>query len=273
MARKRTPDLSGVYLKLDRAKKHMETVRRQTKAFIERDPKPFGVRAKETAGSGKTVKHVLRADIREEPPRELALPIGDAVQNIRHALEYFVYELATPARRKRGATGFPIFDDKCRFEVLGAPKIQGLTGDERTLIERFQPYNTAHPPPRNDQLAVLHKLANQDKHRLLLPVVAAVGELDSWIASTNAHIRIDELNIGRTKHNAVILAITASPKDPAQKMDVHPRSALEIQIGDTGIVGFQIEANALLDMLYHHVRHTVLDWGFERGFLPPAPTV
>jgi hypothetical protein len=270
---KTPPDLSGVYLKLDRAKKHMETVRRQTDAFVERDPKPLDFRAKKTAGPSKSLKYVLRANIREEPPRELGLPIGDAVQNIRNALEYFAYELASPARRKRGTTTFPIYEDRCRFEVLGAPRIEGLTGDERTLIERFQPYNTGHPPPCNDPLAILHRLAIQDKHRVLLPVVAAIGELDSWIASTNADIRLDEFNVGRTKHDAVILAFTASPKDPTQEMYVDPRSALQIQVGDTGIIGFEMEANALLDMLYHHVRHTLLEWGYERGFIPPALAV
>ena len=268
---KAPPDISGVYLKLDRAKKHMETVRRQTKSFLERDPAPFGFRTKKTPGPGKAVQYVLRAVVREEPPRELGLPLGDAVQNIRHALEYFVYELSAPSRRNRGMTGFPIFDDKCRYEVLGGPLIKGITGNERTLIERFQPYNTGHPPPRNDPLAILNKLANQDKHRLLLPVVAAMGEFDSWIASTNADFRIDEFNVGPTKHDAVILAFTASPQDPAQEMYVDPRAALQIQVGDTGTVGLHLEANDLLEMLYHHVRYTVIEWGFERGFLPPAP--
>jgi hypothetical protein len=268
---KAPPDLSGVYLKLDRAKKHMEAVRRQTKAFLERNPAPFGFRAKETPGPQKAIKYVLCAVVREEPPRELGLPIGDAVQNIRHALEYLVYELSSPSRRNRGMTGFPIFNDKCRFDVLGTPLIKGITGNERTLIERVQPYNTLHPPPCNDPLAILHKLTNQDKHRLHLPVVAAIGEFDSWIASTNATFQIDEFNVGRTKHDAVILAFTASPKDPTQEMYVDPRAALQIQVGDTGTVGLHLEASDLLGMLYHHVRHTVIEWGFERGLLPPPP--
>jgi hypothetical protein len=266
---KAPPDLSSVLLKLDRASEHLDCLREQTRTFLERKPAPFDFRTEKTTRRGKPDLHILRAIVRREPPRELGLTVGDVVQNIRHALDHLVYELSTPSRRNRGKTGFPIFDDRCRFEVLGEPMIKGITGDERTLIERHQPYQASHPPG-NHPLAILNKLANQDKHRVLLPVIAAVNNTGSWIGSTNADIRIERFHPGPVQNDAEIMAFTATPKDPADKMHVEPQSALEIQLADTGAVGMSLEVSDLLDMLHHYVRHSLIEMWFRYGQVPPA---
>jgi hypothetical protein len=134
------PDLSGVYLKLERAETHIKTFSDEVAAFSERDPKPFGFRTETTVRPDKSIKYDLYAVIREEPPRELALPFGDAIQNIRSALDHLVYELAPPKARRKRSLQFPIFTDECEFKVLSPPMLQGIKGDERTLIERVQPY-------------------------------------------------------------------------------------------------------------------------------------
>jgi hypothetical protein len=180
-------DFSGVDLRLERAKEHIETVSRETKAFLERDPKPLDFRTEKTVRPGKAMEYVLYAVIREEPPRDIALPVGDTIQNIRNALDYLIYELSPSRFRRRGRTGFPIYDDMCLFEVEGRKMIRGITGDELTLIERLQPYKRTNPPT-NDPLSVLRRLSNKDKHRLLLPVAAAVSDSHSWISTTNAVI-------------------------------------------------------------------------------------
>ena len=95
---------------------------------------------------------------------------------MRHALDYLVYELSSPRERERRNTQFPIFDDERRFREVGAQWIKSIKGDERTLIERVQPYNAAKLA-RSSPLFVLNTLANQDKHRLLLPVAAAANQL------------------------------------------------------------------------------------------------
>lgn len=261
------PDLSGVYLKLDRANEHIETVRSQTKTFLERHPAPLDFRTDETPGPNKSVEYVLYAVIREEPPRELALFIGDAIQNIRNALDYLVYELTPPSKRQTIKTQFPICTTAGNFKKSGLPKIAGVPGGEHTLIERVQPY-IASNPPGNDPLAILAELSNLDKHRLLLTVAAAVSESASWIESTNARIRITEYNPGRVKHDAKILAFTATPEDPTTDMYVKPRSGLEIQVEDTGAIGLDLEIGDLLRMIHFHVRHSVIDMWFTHGRMP-----
>lgn len=266
-------DLSGAYLRLERAYEHIETVRRETKTFLERDPKPLDFRTEKTAGSGKAMEYVLYAVVREEPPADIALPVGDAIQNFRNALDYLVYELSPPRYRRRGRTGFPIYDDMCLFEVEGRRMIRGITGDELTLIESVQPYKRTNPP-RNDPLSLLRRLSNKNKHRLLLPVAAAVSDSQSWIGTTNALIELTYYAPGPVKHNAQIMAFTARPKDPTEDMYVEPQSGLEIQLGEAEMLypdGTPItdELTDLLRYLGYAVQHEVIDMWFKYGQMPP----
>jgi hypothetical protein len=266
--KKTKPDLSGVRLKLDRAETHIETVGRQIEAFRERDPPPFGFRSDPEPRANQPGDYVLYAVIRETPPRELALPIGDALQNMRAALEHFAYELSSPSAQKSGKTAFPIYTDECQFKVNGVSRIKTITGHGRAFIERLQPY-AATKIPDDDPLEVLRKLSNLDKHQLLVPVIAAVSDRDSWVGSSNAEIRFKYLRRGPVEHDAKIVAFTATPKDPASDMEVQANSGLQIQLDKTGITGFEIEALELLKLILHHIRWNI-EWGFERGVLPPT---
>jgi len=125
----KTPDLSGVLLKLDRAKTHIDLFGEQVRTFSERDPKPFGFRTESESGPDEATTYHLFAVIREEPPRELALPFGDAIQNMRSALDHLVYELATPKARKSRNLQFPIFTDECKFKVRSPPMLKSIKGD------------------------------------------------------------------------------------------------------------------------------------------------
>lgn len=260
-------DLSGVLLKLERAEAHIEEVRQKTVAFREGNPPPFGFRSDETPRPDKSIDYVLYAVIREPPLRALAPIIGDAIHNIRSALDHLVYELAPRRARKARKSQFPIFTDECEFKVRSPPMIKGITGDERTLIERVQPY-IASNPPRHDPLAILNKLSNLDKHRLLVPIIAAVSTRDTWVASDNADIRWTHLKVGPVEHDAKIVAFTASPQDPSKSMNVQPQSGLQIQLSDTGADEMDIDVADLLAMLHHHVRRTVVGWWFEYGHMP-----
>jgi hypothetical protein len=266
---KAPPDLSGVLLKLERAETHMKVFADELATFSKRDPEPFGFKTEETTGQGESVTYNLYAIIREEPPRELALPFGDAIHNIRSALDHLVFELASPKGRKSRKLQFPIFTDECEFKVRNPPMLKSIKGDERTLIERVQPY-IATNVPSDDPLAVLGRLSNRDKHRLLIPMVAALGETRSWVASDNADIRFTYLARGPVEDGAKIASFTATPKDPAEDMQVYPQSGLEIQVGDSGIIGYNIGASDLLGMLHYHVRFMIIEMWFRYGVMPPT---
>lgn len=260
-------DLGAVYLKLDRAEVHIETIRAEISAFEERDPSPFGFRAEPTPLRDNTIQYDLYAVIREEPPRELGLIVGDAIQNIRAALDYLVYALASPQVRGERRTQFPIYLEQRDFDEHSPSMLKGLMPDERDLIERVQPF-MASGVPREDPLAILNRLSNRDKHHLLVTMVASVSETDSWVSSNNAEVRFTHLARGAVHDGTRIVSFTARPRDPTERMDVYPQSGLQIQVDDTGIASFAIGAVELLEMIHHHVRHMIIGMWFEHGFMP-----
>lgn len=266
VTRKRKRDLSAVMLKLDRADEHIEAFRLDLEAFLKQDPPPFGFRADPHTRPDKSIECVLYAIVRQQPPRKLALPVGDAIQNMRTALEYLAYELSSPRARKSGQTAFPIYSDETKFKLKGIPRIASIKGYERAFIERVQPY-AATKIPSNDPLAILRKLSNLDKHQLLVPMIATVSARDSWVASDNADIDFTFIARGPVEHDTKIVVFTASPQDGSKEMKVDTQSGLEVEISDTGIVGFDISALELLQMIEHHIRWHI-EWCFERGVLP-----
>jgi hypothetical protein len=107
-------------------------------------------------------------------PLELGIIAGDAINNLRSALNYIVWRLAL----KRGATNdqlqFPIVHDfgtkaypkkaALRFPDVVKRYHLDLVGDENlAFIERMQPYHGGHWLP----LAFLADLNDMDKHRVL----------------------------------------------------------------------------------------------------------
>jgi hypothetical protein len=262
-----TVDLSDVYLKLERAEQHIETLRDRVEAFQTRNPAPFDFRAEQTPLGDDGVQYDLFAVVREEPPREFGLIVGDAVHNMRAALDYLVYALAPPEVRRKRRTQFPIFADQSDFDERSPSMLEGLMPDELELIERVQPFMAAEVPSE-DPLAVLNRLANRDKHHLLVTMIASVDEAESWVSSNNAEIRFTHLERGPVHEGTRIVSFTATPRDPTLGMDVHPQSGLQIQVDDTGITSYVSNAVQLLEMIHHHVRHSIIGMWFERGHMP-----
>jgi hypothetical protein len=100
-------------------------------------------------------------------------------------------------------------------------KIASITGDGRDLIERLQPYN-ATDPPRHNPLAILNKLSNRDKHRLLVPCVAAVNTAESWVASDNAEVNFEFIEPGPVTHDARIVGVNGKAEESLHRDDPAP---------------------------------------------------
>jgi hypothetical protein len=261
-------DLSDVRLKLDWAAKHIETFRQTIESFQERNPPPFGFRAEEHPQTDGSVEHELYAIVREQPPRELALIIGDVVHNVRSALDHLVYALSSRKAQRSGNTQFPIFTDECRFKVKGVPMIESIKGPERTLIENVQPF-AASDQPKNDPLAILNRLSNLDKHRLPVTTIAAMETRSTWISSDNADCQLTFVDAGAVEHDQKIVAFTAKPHDQLKPMNVVPQADLRVQISEKGLI-YNISALDVLRMIHHHAAHDVIGMWFDYGHIPPT---
>ena len=130
-------DLTGIGLKLRRAKEHLDRLR--TESETRQREHPYGVRAEEKDRPGDEIDMIVYAKIPKSPPPEWGPIIGDILQNIRHALDYAVWDLSSSS--KRGIrTQYPIYTDRCEYQVLSPPQIAGVPDTHRTVIKETQPY-------------------------------------------------------------------------------------------------------------------------------------
>jgi hypothetical protein len=122
--------------------------------------------------------------------------------------------------RQSRSTAFPIYTDERAFRNDGVTRIETISGDEHRLIERVQPF-AASEVPNPDPLAILNRLSNADKHRLLVPVIAAVNVRESWVASDNADVRFQYIARGQVNDGTKIVSFIAEPQRPNRRDD-HP---------------------------------------------------
>jgi len=99
-------------------------------------------------------------------------------------------------------------------------------------------------------------------------MVAALGQPSTWVAWSDGDIRFTYIAKGPVEQDTKIVSFTATPEDPTANMKVTPSADLEIQVGGTGIIGYDIAATDLLDMLRYHVRHWVIGMWFDYGVMP-----
>lgn len=98
------------------------------------------------------------------------LVLGDAVHNLRSALDHLAWQLvrANGAKPSR-ATQFPIHGEAGGVRIAG-----GVDPDALALIEQVQPY---HGRDEGENLRLINALDIMDKHRYLIVTAMAVG---SW---------------------------------------------------------------------------------------------
>ena len=104
--------------------------------------------------------------------------IGDAVHNLRSALDHLVFQLALVSTngqiKNPRAAQFPIAETPKIYSEQAQSYLSELRQEHKVLIETYQPYHGISPPsspPYIHELALLKQLSNTDKHRLLNTVL------------------------------------------------------------------------------------------------------
>ncbi len=167
-------DLRGAHLKIDRAKKHISDLDAERARFLGSNP---------YAGVAKfhpetdTTEFVLQSlpDI----PDTIPLILGDAVHNLRAALDHLACELVRSAGVEPKGVYFPICETAEKYEAESAGKTKGMPAEAKSEIDRIRPYGGG-----NDGLWGLHRLDIIDKHRLLPTVGMRVGSFQVNLSLT-----------------------------------------------------------------------------------------
>jgi hypothetical protein len=161
---------------VEQGRKHIRDLEATIQAFYQTGP--YVVRTKRDPQSRRLIYYV--ASVREAPP-VLAAVAGDALQNLRSALDHLAYELVLLGTGGRGPTRhvyFPISDDAAKYKTETPGKVQGMRPEAMKAIDAIKPYGGG-----NDVLWRLHKLNNVDKHRTLILVGSAYRS-----ANLGAHV-------------------------------------------------------------------------------------
>ena len=159
--------LRGATLKYQWATKHVHEVGRLAFFFVQ-DRGNYSVIAEPNPASPDELLVKIKMNA---VPDDLYLTMGDALYNLRSALDLLACGLPRLKGKSNNGIYFPICDSKTEFEKPEAQrKIRKLTPDARKFIERCQPYKGG-----DDDLYFLHRLNIRDKHKSLVPSRPHIG--------------------------------------------------------------------------------------------------
>jgi hypothetical protein len=155
--------LSGVRIKVDRAKKHLD-LEAAIRAFEALGP--YAVTMQEDPKTGCEVYQFRQSTA---IPSDLGALLGDCVHNLRSALDHLAGILVRAGAGTPGNyTAFPIGADEIHFRSSAIHGLRGAPAAAIKLVRRLKPYKGG-----NETLWRLHRLDIADKHTLLIPVAAA----------------------------------------------------------------------------------------------------
>lgn len=158
-------------LKVERAKKHIGDLQAAFESFIQSHPHEFI-----TENDPQTGILTVEVRFREPVPPTLALILGDAIHNLRTALDHAMWELigidgGTPDRQ----TAFPFSKNRKDYEAA-CKGIKTPCADTKRFFMTLQ----ACPSGAGEKLYALSLLDNAEKHKMLTPIIGAanIGHLE-----------------------------------------------------------------------------------------------
>jgi hypothetical protein len=171
--------------KLERTEEHLRALAKAIETFIATDP--YAVTVKKEADGAE---HVYCFSKFTDPPDSIGILAGDAVHNLRSALDHIVFASAQQGARAAGTTmsrsqersiQFPITSSTEQFEdQIGRHRLRYVEPEIKTFIERLQPYWLSPGQPDRSWIAIINELDVIDKHR----TIPALGTVVSYYAFT-----------------------------------------------------------------------------------------
>lgn len=159
---------NGPDLKVRRARQHIDELRAKLEAFLATD---FCTLRVEKDADGT---HRLNFRMTRAIPEDLTAIVGDAVHNLRAALDLATCELVKRAGEEPSRqTYFPATATRADLvKVLGKGQMP-LLGESvsRLLLDEIQPFEGG----KGDVIWALHRRDIDDKHRELIPVISVTS--------------------------------------------------------------------------------------------------
>jgi len=198
------------------------------------------------------------------PLSEWTLILGDALHNLRAALDVLVWSFAEPdamnVSQQKGV-GWPIVTDSDKWTEAAASKLRSVPSHVVEQIKLVQPFNGEAADRERDGLLLLHNLDIMDKHRLTVTASARLNEMQVQ----HSVEFYDEAAAGRNVPPNVTFTADAPLEDGSLLLRGETVDSIEGIKGGfqlTYIVGVLTDLTfigvlALLDMLIEQVRQTI----------------
>jgi hypothetical protein len=255
----------GAFLKLRRAKEHLDLINREAVEFIEDHLQYEATLIDDELGH--QWDELIWANI-TLPHERFGIWLGDFVHNVRAALDYCVYAAVEEANGKPGKhTQFPIYwsPDKWDEDVVhrvkpGLSPLHGLpqTSHQFALIDRIQPYHVPQQDRPRHLLLKLQRMSNIDKHRKLHAANGVTGPPEisysppgyvevGKIEMVPGFERLDPgAKIGRVER----IIVSRPPPGTEVKVRLRGTATLEFGAADQGTVAFLFDLPPILDAVY-----------------------
>ena len=151
--------------KLERAEKHISDVDAAIRLFFKSSP--YLTITKQDQQTSDYISYVESVG---DVPAKVSLIAGDAIHNIRSALDHLAWQLVLSTGNTPGpSTSFPIFDSAVEYEARSERKVKGMRQAAIDAIGALKPYKTG-----NRLLWQLHRLDIIDKHRMVVTAGSAL---------------------------------------------------------------------------------------------------
>lgn len=162
--------LDAIAVKVERAKELLGSLIAEQRAYLDSDP--YVVATKRDPESRRLIYYV--ESVRPVPLKLSAL-LGDTIHNLRSALDHLAYQLVllgtgtTPSSQ----IYFPIAEDPAKYLDQRRRQLKGAKPAATATVDGLKPYKGG-----NDELWMLHRLNNIDKHRVLITAGSAFRSMN-----------------------------------------------------------------------------------------------
>jgi hypothetical protein len=174
------PSLDGCREKQRRGLKHLRDLDSAIADWLGEpgvEPSPYRLSGEFRPESGEYVFTGELLKRSDEAELLWGVILGDALHNLRSALDHLVAQLVllNTGKRSTSANAFPICDTRATYLSIGKKgepskrdtALRGVSDTHKALIDEMQPYRTRIPPGALHPLSTLRDLSNRDKHRLV----------------------------------------------------------------------------------------------------------
>lgn len=153
-------------LKVKRARQHTKALEELSASLIKN--RPFSVVAEPHPESADHWQCVMREC--QPMPEEVPLLLGDAIHNLRTALDLLAGDLVRANGADPSGVYFPFCDDPDYLDqMIKRRNMDRAAPDVVDILRSMKPYKGG-----NKALRALHDLDIADKHKLLIPALSAI---------------------------------------------------------------------------------------------------